>query len=177
MLFLGNRILLEDGSSVIEPALAEQFLSKGVSPGALLVTELTPAITQFNKLSGQKLKLFTDEPAPAPSLEWKIPDAYKYLDVECYLFELAAKAIQPTDKLRAQREQRVAEELMLFEQHKMIPLLKTLIYIVDQLKSQNVVWGVGRGSSCSSYLLYLIGLHNVDPVKYEIKVTDFIRDD
>jgi DNA polymerase III alpha subunit len=71
----------------------------------------------------------------------------------------------------------VVEELMLFESHCMLPLLRTLIFIVDRMKAQRVVWGVGRGSSCSSYLLYLIGLHNVDPVKYDVSIRDFIRDE
>jgi DNA polymerase III alpha subunit len=50
-----------------------------------------------------------------------------------------------------------------------------LIYVIDVMTEKNVVWGVGRGSSCSSYLLYLLGLHEVDPVKYEIEISDFLR--
>jgi len=50
-----------------------------------------------------------------------------------------------------------------------------LIYVLDVMREKKVIWGVGRGSSCSSYLLYLLGLHEVDPVKYDVEFTDFIR--
>jgi len=51
-----------------------------------------------------------------------------------------------------------------------------LIYVVDVLNEKNVVWGVGRGSSCSSYLFYLLGLHEVDSVRYDVEITDFLHE-
>lgn len=175
MLFLNDRVLLEDGRSLVEPDKVEALLSKGIKPSSIVVTELTQKIAQFNNLSAGKIAVFTEPPLP-PKLEWTIPDKYKYLDVERYLFELANKLIKPDDPLLKQREQRLAEELMLFEERGMFPLLRALIFAVDQMRAEKVMWGVGRGSSCSSYLLFMIGLHNVDPVKYDISVRDFIRD-
>ncbi len=174
MLFLERRVLLEDGTSLVEPAEVEPLLSKGVSPASLLVTELTESISKFNKLSPEKIKVFS-EPPNAPEFLWSIPDEYKYLDVEKYLCDLLAEKIKDNDPLKQQRFHRVAEELALFEEHNMFPLVRTLIFIIAEMKKAGVVWGVGRGSSCSSYLLYLIGLHNVDPVRYDISVRDFIR--
>jgi DNA polymerase III alpha subunit len=59
----------------------------------------------------------------------------------------------------------------------MIDVLKAMKYMVDVLKSNNVVWGVGRGSSVSSYCLYLIGIHKIDSVKYDLPITDFFKGD
>lgn len=176
MLFLTSRVLLEDGKTLIEPQQASHFLSCGMPSDQLLVTELTDEIKQFNKLTSKKIEVFIEFPHIA-AFEWIIPDEYKYLDVENYMLELAIKAHREDDPLKAKRELRLAEELVLFEEHKMLTMVKTLIFIVDKLNEQRVVWGVGRGSSCSSYILFLIGLHHVDPVKYEIDIKDFIRNE
>lgn len=175
MIFLADRAILEDGRTLIEPSKVEEYLAKGLSPGQILVTELTSEIVQFNRFAAEKIQAFS-EPPSVPTLNWAIPDEYKYLDIEQYLLGIAKDRIRATDPLREQREVRLAEELILFEQKDMLPLLRTLIYIVDRMNAEKVNWGVGRGSSCSSYILYLIGLHQVDPVKYDISIKDFIRD-
>lgn len=77
-----------------------------------------------------------------------------------------------------QREARLVEELELFAHTPhMIPMLKTMVHIITTLESSNVVWGVGRGSSVSSYVLYVIGAHDVDSFAYELDVHDFISED
>ena len=53
---------------------------------------------------------------------------------------------------------RVSKELELFIQHGMYDLLYYLKYLVDTMRENNIVWGVGRGSSVASYVLYLIGI-------------------
>jgi DNA polymerase III alpha subunit len=70
---------------------------------------------------------------------------------------------------------RVAEELRLFAKHDMIPVLKTMTYIVDTLRANNIVWGVGRGSSVASYVLHVIGVHKIDPIKYNIPIEEFFK--
>jgi DNA polymerase III alpha subunit len=70
---------------------------------------------------------------------------------------------------------RVTEELTLFAQHNMIPLLKYLKYLVDTMRKNNIVWGVGRGSSVASYCLYLIGVHKIDSIKYSLDIKEFLK--
>lgn len=57
----------------------------------------------------------------------------------------------------------------------MIPILKTMKFIVDTLRANNIVWGVGRGSSVASYALYLMGVHRVDSVKYNLPINEFFK--
>jgi DNA polymerase III alpha subunit len=71
---------------------------------------------------------------------------------------------------------RVAEELRLFAKHDMIPVLKTMKYIVDTLRANNIVWGVGRGSSVASYVLHVIGVHKIDSIKYNIPIEEFFKE-
>jgi len=70
---------------------------------------------------------------------------------------------------------RVDIELELFIQHGMYDLLHYLKYLVDFMRERNIVWGVGRGSSVASYVLYLIGIHKIDSIKYELDINEFLK--
>ena len=54
-------------------------------------------------------------------------------------------------------------------------VLQFLKYMVDTLRENNIVWGVGRGSSVASYVLYLLGVHKVNSIKYDLDPTEFLR--
>ena len=94
-----------------------------------------------------------------------MPDEYKNLDIEAFLIEHSPK----------ENYNRVAEEIQLFRQHNMIDLLKYLKYLVDTMRNNNIVWGVGRGSSVASYCLYIIGVHRIDSVKYQLDIREFLK--
>jgi DNA polymerase III alpha subunit len=70
---------------------------------------------------------------------------------------------------------RVSEELELFVQYGMFDLLYYLKYLVDTMRENSIVWGVGRGSSVASYVLYLIGVHKIDSLKYKLDCHEFLR--
>jgi DNA polymerase III alpha subunit len=70
---------------------------------------------------------------------------------------------------------RVSEELEAFIEHGMMDLLFYLKYLVDTMRENKVVWGVGRGSSVASYVLYLIGIHRIDSLKYNLDWREFLR--
>jgi len=71
--------------------------------------------------------------------------------------------------------QRAGEELLLFQKNNMLDLLVYLKYFVDTLRSKNIVWGVGRGSSVASFVLYLIGVHKINSLYYDIPITEFFK--
>jgi len=70
---------------------------------------------------------------------------------------------------------RVSLELELFIQHGMLDLLYYLKYLVDTMREKNILWGVGRGSSVASYVLYLIGVHKIDSIKYDLDIKEFLK--
>ena len=70
---------------------------------------------------------------------------------------------------------RTTHELYLYDKYGIIDVLKVCVYIVDTLRKHNIIWGVGRGSSVSSYVLYLIGIHKVDSIKYELDINEFLK--
>ena len=70
---------------------------------------------------------------------------------------------------------RVSEELEAFIAHDMMDLLYYLKYLVDTLEENQILWGVGRGSSVASYVLYLIGVHKIDSLAYNLDWREFLR--
>ena len=95
-----------------------------------------------------------------------MPENYRDIDIEKYILSLCENNVQ---------KKRVSEELDLFKKHNMLPLLRFLKYLVDKLREDNILWGVGRGSSVASYCLYLLGIHKVDSIKYELDIREFLR--
>ena len=99
--------------------------------------------------------------------EWFMPDKYKELDVVAHLYSLC----EGDDE----RFHRVNEELAEFERRGMFDLLRYMIYLVDFMRDNNIIWGVGRGSSVASYVLYLIGVHKINSIQYDLDWREFLR--
>ena len=98
--------------------------------------------------------------------EWFMPDEYKNMDISQYL----------QDKCKTQEELvRYFEEYAEFNKRGMLPLLRYMIYLVDFMRENDIVWGVGRGSSVASYVLYLIGVHRIDSIQYDLDWREFLR--
>lgn len=74
-----------------------------------------------------------------------------------------------------QETERVNLELELFIKHNMLDLLFYLKYLVDTMRQHKIVWGVGRGSSVASYVLYLIGVHRINSIKYNLDIHEFLK--
>ena len=50
-----------------------------------------------------------------------------------------------------------------------------MIYLVDIMQENKVIWGVGRGSSVASFVLYLIGIHKINPITHDLDWREFLR--
>lgn len=98
--------------------------------------------------------------------EWFMPDEYKNLDIYRYLEEKCATP---------EEVKRVDEEYTEYEKRGLLDLLRFLVYLVDIMRKNNIVWGVGRGSSVASYILYLIGIHKINSIQYELDWHEFMR--
>jgi DNA polymerase III alpha subunit len=97
---------------------------------------------------------------------WYMPVEYKDMDIAKYVLEQCNKDFEL---------QRVAEELLLYQDKNLFPLLCYCKYLVDTMRKHNIVWGVGRGSSVSSYVLFLIGIHKIDSIFYDLSIDEFLR--
>ena len=97
---------------------------------------------------------------------WRMPKEYKDMDIAEYVLGLC----QQEHEL-----QRVGQELLLYQERNLFDLLRYLKYLVDILRKNNVVWGVGRGSSVASYVLFLIGVHKIDSLYYNLDIDEFLK--
>lgn len=98
--------------------------------------------------------------------DWNIPESYKDVDIKEFLLLLCDTTI---------KKERVEMEFAMFEERELIPLLQFLFFIVDYMRKYEIVWGVGRGSSVASYCLYLLGVHKVDSIKYNLPIEEFLK--
>jgi DNA polymerase III alpha subunit len=97
---------------------------------------------------------------------WLMPEEYKNFDIAKYVLDLC----QNDEEL-----QRVGEELILFQEREMFDLLRYLKYFVDTMRANNIVWGVGRGSSVASFVLFLIGVHRINSLYYDLSIEEFLK--
>lgn len=98
--------------------------------------------------------------------QWTIPEPYQQIDVRKWCLQRCS---------RSDEIERVEKEMKLYEARGMLPVLRALIYMVDALRARNILWGVGRGSSVASYVLFLLGVHRIDSIRFGLDVEDFLR--
>lgn len=97
---------------------------------------------------------------------WYIPVEYQNYDIATFVL----------DQCKTEEElQRAGTELLMFQEREMFPLLRYLKYLVDTMRKHNVMWGVGRGSSVSSYVLYLMGVHRINSLFYDLSIDEFLK--
>jgi DNA polymerase III alpha subunit len=97
---------------------------------------------------------------------WNMPEEYQNFDIAEWVL----------GQCKTQEElQRVGQELLLYQERDLFNLLKYLKYFVDTMRENKILWGVGRGSSVSSYVLYLIGVHRINSIYYDLDITEFLR--
>ena len=95
-----------------------------------------------------------------------MPEEYKKLDIAEHILSLCT----------TQEElQRCGHELLMFQERELFDLLRFLKYLVDTMRANNLVWGVGRGSSVASYVLYKLGVHRINSMFYDLHVEEFLR--
>jgi DNA polymerase III alpha subunit len=98
--------------------------------------------------------------------QWYMPKEYKKLDIAEHVLNLCTTPEQL---------QRAGHELLLYQEKNLFDLLRYLKYLVDVMKENRIIWGVGRGSSVSSYVLYLLEVHRIDSMFYDLDPTEFLR--
>lgn len=150
-----------------------ELLKQGKSINGLL-SEDCDDTRKYNQYSNNKLVVYTKEMASqtkeeydsAATEQWLTPDEYLNIDIVQLV----------TDKCHTDEElTRVLEELNMYEERNLFPILRHLIFLIDHFRKNNIIWGVGRGSSVSSYVLYLMGVHRVNSIKYELDINEFLR--
>ena len=112
------------------------------------------------------VSLSVDEYDMMNQRNWLMPEEYKRMDIAQHVIDLC----KTTSEI-----QRAGEELLMFQERNLFNLLKYLKYLVDTMRDNKIIWGVGRGSSVASYVLYLLGVHRIDSMYYDLDPGEFLR--
>jgi DNA polymerase III alpha subunit len=136
-----------------------------------IITQYNEALTSnaddFEKLKTvEEINLNISDYDLKNQVVWFYPDSYKTLDIETWLYDQCQNETEVA---------RVSLELTLFEKYKLRNVLIYLKFLVDTMRKNQIVWGVGRGSSVCSFVLYLIGISKVNPIKYGLDINEFLK--
>lgn len=165
------------GQAILSSDNLRELLLQGKNIGHLNVTrdDEIELYDKFQDLLLRQKVIFADAPDEILSFddfhkeradEWIFPEEYQQIDVYKLLL----------DKCKTQQEiDRVNEEYKLYKERDLIMLLRLFVFLVDYMRKNKFIWGVGRGSSVSSYILYLIGVHRVDSIKYGFDIKDYLK--
>lgn len=97
---------------------------------------------------------------------WHMPQSYKDMDIAEWVLSQCKEEYEL---------QRVGQELLMYHERNLFDLLRYLKYFVDTMRANKVVWGVGRGSSVASYVLFLIGVHKINSLFYSLDISEFLK--
>lgn len=140
----------------VDPALDIQYLANLIEDPSAMRTWTLPNNSSIS----------VPEFDHAQQDHWHMPVEYQVMDIAEHVLSLC----------QTQQElQRVAQELLLFQERDLFNLLRYLKYLVDVMNHNHVIWGVGRGSSVASYVLYLLGVHRINSMYYDLDVGEFLR--
>ena len=131
---------------------------------AALMLEHVPIFVQYKEMAMQAITVADFD--RQNQAQWLMPDEYKNLGIAEYVLGLCESEAAL---------QRVGEELLLYQARDLFDLLKYLKFLVDVMTQNNLIWGVGRGSSVSSYVLYLLKVHKIDSLHYNLDIAEFLR--
>jgi len=129
---------------------------------AALILDDVPKFINYDKLAKESLEEYDHR----CQHNWHMPEEYKQLDIAEHVVAMC----DTPEKL-----QRVGHELLLYQERGLFDLLRYLKYLVDVMRDNHVIWGVGRGSSVASYVLYLLGVHRIDSMYYDLDAGEFLR--
>jgi DNA polymerase III alpha subunit len=127
------------------------------------ILDHVPQFVKYDELAQQQSVEQWDHRCQA---NWYMPEEYKQLDIAAYVLTLCESDAEL---------QRCGQELMMFQERDLFNLLRYLKYLVDTMTQNRLIWGVGRGSSVASFVLYKLGVHRINSLHYELDPAEFLR--
>lgn len=173
-----NRIVDEWGRVIFDPVAAFDLLYRGVDISGVEFSGLTDELRHYNAMclrfdktsdcvhEREDVRHSAAEEHARRAKTWLLPESINAIPVREFILSLCK-----SDEQRS----RVNAEMDMFEERGLEPVLRSMIWLVDNFRQRGIVWGVGRGSSVASLCLYLIGVHKIDPLRYGLDIEEFLR--
>lgn len=169
---LSDRKLWYDGDSSYNPRLIKKLVQVH---DVKYVDSMTPEVETLNKFLEPEDKIRVKKELRDFDTSWNIPEKYLNLNVVHHIADLHYEQFHREPDFE-DREVRLALELSLFEKYNIEGMLRAILYVVNTLTKNQCVWGVGRGSSVASYVLYVIGVHDIDSFAFNIDPSEFFHE-
>lgn len=155
LIMRGRNVLTMDRVTVDDTMDLERLVTHVEDPASLMTWTFQEnsdiSVSEFDKIRQGR---------------WFMPDEYRTMDIAAHVLSLC----QTPEQL-----QRIGQELLMYQERDLFDLLRYLRYLVDVMRQNHVIWGLGRGSSVASYVLYLLGVHRIDSLYYELDPREFLR--
>lgn len=159
-----QRILLRDGRSVMtEDEFARRVLKDESLAGECVLSSRATEIFDSRYRHGE-------DPITAEVEDVEILPTDSHDHTEEDLDEIL-EIIASSERMKGKPDEywdRIADEIDFFVRSKNIIFLQKCVELVDKFIEGKVVWGVGRGSASASLVLYIIQIHDIDPIRFNI---------
>lgn len=169
MLETSQRLLFNNGISVVTEEQAVRELLKNGSLPSYMKLRSSSATKQYELRYDEKITYDGGDVEVEPSYDYTEEERERLI---ARLFE--NKRDDTPDKAH---ENRLGVELEFFIDSGSMDLLCSVTNLIEEFRENGVVWGTGRGSSCASYVLYLLEVHDVNPIAYDIDFREFSKGD
>jgi DNA polymerase III subunit alpha len=138
---------------------------------------------KYSNASGKELPLFpvTDEPDYSEFCAWvatqsseiiQLNEDQQFLRYHCEKF-FDSRIAGLTQENRSIYQQRLVEELDVIEFHGFSSYMLIVADFIGWARHHDVAVGEGRGSVGGSLIAYLLGIHQADPIKYNLVFARF----
>ena len=151
-------LFLRDPTRIIKQAFVEQEINLDQ---VFISTENLPKLSKYQQLD-MSVNQFDDENQE----KWFMPKEYLEMDIAQFVLSQCANEAEL---------QRAGDELFKFQEKDLFNLLRYLKFLVDTMRKNNVVWGVGRGSSVASFVLFLLGVHRINSLYFDLSIDEFLK--
>lgn len=161
MVELETRTLIENGMSVISSEeAARRIFHSGTIPDHFSVDASDQELENYKQKYRIDLSIHDDDLIPPKPR--RIPSRE---EIDELFADLSNSSRLSSD---SKYQFRLDEELEWFESSKNLHVLVHVNKMLKRFREDGIVWGVGRGSSCASLVFYVLGAHDIDPVKFNI---------
>ena len=161
-----DRIILPSGKSVVDMDFLLDRILLGGEYEHLLVEESNDDTQRYTLVTGRRIVYDVSD------LEFNKPN-HSDIDIDRIMERVESS---PRFDGRDEEITRLEHELDFFIRSEKIALINKLIDLIDAFKSSGIIWGVGRGSSCSSLLMYMLEVNDINPLEFDIPFSELSKE-
>jgi DNA polymerase III alpha subunit len=161
-----NRILMRDGTTVVSSfEYARRLHRETLGEHVKCLSDRDSELYEYINSESITYDESTEEPKPHKTTEFSkdeiesmIKEYPRYIDSDDF-------------------NKRLKTELDFFTKYDKLDFIADLMALIIRFKEDGIIWGVGRGSSCSSLIMYIIEVNDINPLEYNIPFSEMSKEE